>query len=40
MIYSEQKFDFEIKLLENWIEKTEIRSAAINIIDEQIEKKV
>ena len=38
MIYNEQKFDLEIKMLEEWTKICEARSFAIKLIDEQIEK--
>ena len=39
MIYNEQKFDLEIKMLEEWTKICEARrSFAIQLIDEQIEK--
>ena len=37
MIYNEQKFDLEIKMLEEWTKICEARSFAIKLIDEQIE---
>ena len=37
MIFSEQKYNFEVEMLENWMKICEIRSLSLIIIDEQIE---